>query len=185
MDNPRRFAAMTLLAALAAAPATRPTQTFTSDEYAFQLKVPADWVVPEHPDPGQAFTARTPPLPSTRPAPPGRPVLTLAAVGLKVDAGPEGASDPQILRDDAGALAGLVFEHGGEHVTIRPGTMGGMPARRVRYTVDRPDGRAEVLTVMTVHKRLAYVLTVAAPAGQLNGLMPDVEAMLASFDLRD
>ncbi len=60
-----------------------------------------------------------------------------------------------------------------------------MPARRVRYTADRPDGRVELLTVIAVHKRVTYALTVAAPAGRLDELMPDVEAVVASFDLRE
>ncbi len=186
-----------LLVLLAAAPATRPRlQTFNNDEMGFSLKLPADWVVPDHPDPGQQFTARTPPLPTTAPTPgpattrPARVVAAgsspaIANVSLKIGLGPDGASDPQILRDASALLAATVFEHGGEHVTLRPGALGRFPARRVRYTVARPDGRAELLTVLAVHHHVTYALTVAAPAGRLNELLPDVDAMLASFDLRE
>ena len=178
----RTSPSLIVLALLAAAPATRPTQSFDSSEYGFRLRVPVAWVVPERPDEGQAFTAHTPPLATTRPADRAGAV---GVVSLKVGDGPEGATDPQILREGSDLLAATVFEHGGLHVTIRPGSLGTVAARRVRYTVDRPDGRVDVLTVIAVRKRVTYALTVAAPAGRLNELMPDVEPMLASFDLRE
>ena len=172
-----------LLAVLAAAnPATRPTQRFVSDEYGFELRLPADWVVPNQPDGGQALTAHGPPLPATRPADRAGAV---AVAGLKVGYGPPGMSDGQILREASDLLAGQVFQHGGRHVTLRPGSLGAVAARRVGYTVDRPDGAVDVLTVIAVRHRTTYVFTVAAPAGRLAGLMPAVNATVGSFDLRE
>ncbi len=181
MRTGRPLIAVLLLLA-AAGPATRPTRAFNSDEYGFGLRVPADWVVPDHPDAGQAFTAHSPPLPATRPA--DRPAA-VAVVNLRIGGGPDGLADGQVLREASDLLAATVFEHGGQHVTIRPGPLGTIPGRQVRYTVDRPDGRADVLTAIAVRHRVTYVLTVAAPAGRLEPVMGDVNAILASFDPRE
>ncbi len=171
-----------LMGCVAAGPATRPAVPFDSPEYGFKLSVPAGWVVPDHPDEGQAFTAHTPPLATTRPADRAGAV---GVVSLKIGTGAEGATDRQVLLDASDLLAATVFEHGGQHVTLRPGSLGPVPARRVRYTVDRPDGRVDVLTVVAVHRRVTYALTAAAPAGRLAELLPEVDAIVASFDLRD
>ena len=183
MPTRRPLILLPLLAA--AAPATRPTKVFNSDEYGFKLKVPADWIVPERPDEGQVFTVWMPlHRPTTEPA----DKLQVGGVGLRVEQGPPGLPDKQVLRDLTGTMADQLFheaDKGIHHVTLRPADLGGIPARQVGFVVDHPGGPVAVLYVVGVHKGTEYVFNTAAPADQMDRLLPDVRAMLGSFDLRD
>jgi hypothetical protein len=188
MRTGRRFL-VPLLALSAASPATRPTKTFNSDECGFQLKVPLEWIVPDRPDEGQVFTVWMPLHRSTS-RPSAGPVdkLQVGGVGLRVEQGPPGMSDFQILRDLSGTMADQLFheaDKGIHHVTVRPAVIGTIPARQVGFVVDHPGGPVAVLYVVGVHKGTEYVFNTAAPADQFDALLPDVKAMLASFDLRE
>ena len=190
MRMPRLLVTPALLATVAAAPATRPTRPFNSDEYGFRLKVPADWIVPEHPDDGQVFTVWMPlpkPAtdgPATRPAGPFR----VGGVGVRIEQGPPGQPDRQVLRDLTDAMAADLFADdklAAKHVAMRPATVGDLPARQVRFAVDQAGRPVVVLYVVAVRKGVEYVFNAAAPADQFDALLPDVLAMLASFDVRE
>jgi hypothetical protein len=183
-------AVLTLLATTAATPATRPTTPFTSDEYGFRLEVPADWIVPEHPDDGQVFTVwmplRSPAAggPATRAAGPFR----VGGVGLRIEQGPPGQPDRQVVRDLTDSMAADLFADeklAAKHVALRPATVGDLPARQVRFVVDQAGRPVAVLYVVAVRKGVEYVFNTAAPADQFDALLPDLLAMLASFDVRE
>ncbi len=178
------------LLVLGAAPATtRPTKVFNSAEHGFKLQVPADWIVPERPDEGQVFTVWMPlHRPTTGPTTSPVDRLQVGGVGLRIEQGPPGMSDGQIVHDLSGTMADQLFheaDKGIRHVTIRPAVVGTMPARQIGFVVDHPGGPVAVLYIVGVHKGTEYVFNTAAPADQFDELLPDVKAMLASFDLRD
>jgi hypothetical protein len=171
--------------ALLAEPTTAPTTTtapamaeFVSPEFRFRLKYPSDWIVPEHPVNGEVFSVRTPPISESD--------SRFGVVGLRIDNGPEGRSDNATMMDLSGSIAGYVFKSGGQHVTIKPDVVGGtMSARRIRFETEQPSGKIETMYVVTVKKRIAYVFNVAAPAEKFDAMLPQVEAVLKSFEVLD
>jgi len=191
MRTPRCSVALVLLA-MSAGPATRPTKPFVSDDYGFRLSVPADWIVPGRPDDGQVFTAWMPLRAAARGGPatrPGAGPFRVGGVGLRVERGPRGQPDKQVLRDLTDSMAASLFADeklAAKHVALRPATVGDLPAaRQVRFTVDQDGRSVAVMYVVAVRNGVEYVFNIAAPADQLDGLLPDVTAMLASFDVRE
>jgi hypothetical protein len=150
---------------------------FASDEFHFRLKYPADWLVPQKPIGGAVFSARTPAL--------GPKDARFGVVGLRIDQGPQNRSDHDTLMELSAAMAGYVFNHGGKKVTIRPDQLGGLPARRVRFISDEPSGPIATMYVVAVKHRIEYVFSIAAPAEKFDELLPEVEAMLKSFEVLD
>lgn len=179
--------ATTAVAATSRPATTRPTKVFASDEYGFKLKVPADWILPERPDEGQVFTVWMPlHQPTTGPATDQK--LQVGGVGLRVEQGPAGVPDRAIVRDLTGTIADHLFnqaDKGIRHVTIKPAKVGFLPAREVAFTVDHPGGPLSVLYVVAVRKGTEYVFNTAAPSEQMDKLLPEIRAMLASFDLKE
>ena len=160
------------------APATSPdTKEFTSPELRFRLRYPADWIAPEHPVNDQVFSVRTPALSATD--------HRFGVVGLRLDNGPEGQPDRATLLEISGSIAGYVFKNGGKKVTIKDDKIGvaNLPARRIRFLTDQPDGQVVTMYVVAVHKRTEYVFNIAAPAEMFDRILPDVNELLKSFDL--
>jgi hypothetical protein len=166
------------------APSTEPTSApatkeFNSGEFRFRLKYPADWVLPEHPVNGEVFSLRTPVISASD--------KRFGVVGLRIDNGPEGATDVATMMELSSSIAGYVFKNGAQHVIIKPDALSGgsLPARRIRFVTDQPTGKVATMYVVAVHKRVEYVFNIAAPAEQFEQMLPQVEALLKSFEVLD
>ena len=195
--RPALILAVALLVAAAptTGPAKRPTTTFAGDDGGFSLKVPVDWIVPPRPDEGQRFTVWLPLSgAATRPADAIRGVkgVKVGGMGLRVggaEGDADGKTDRQILRDLTGLMAANLFadlDLGAKHVAIKPAAVGELPSRQVRFVV-RPGGGAEVTVVyvVAVRKGTEYVFNAAIPTDRFDALWPDVERVLASFQVRE
>ena len=191
MPTARPIVALLLLTAAGPAtkPATRPTAAFVSD-YGFRLKYPADWIVPAHPDEGQMFTVYLPlDRPATRPVAGKLKGVQVGGLGLRIEQGPSGVPDKNIVRDLSGTMAANLFadlDLAAKHVAVRPATVGDLPARQVRFEVAPNGGPAvTVVYVIAVRKGTEYVFNAAVPSAKFDALWPDMAAVLASFDVRN
>src|SRR5439155_14474847 len=138
---------------------------------------PAGWVLPEHPVKGEVFSVRTPVISASD--------QRIGVVGLRIDNGPEGRSDAATMMELSSSIAGYVFKNGAQHVVVKPDALsnGTLPARRIRFLTDQPSGKVATMYVVAVHKRVEYVFNIAAPAEQFDAMLPQVEALLKSFEV--
>ena len=168
---------------LAAGPSTAPstlpaTLSFTSAAGQFRFDYPADWRLPAHPLPRQLFSAQTPPI-----GPHGQ----FAVVCWQLDHAAPGVTDRGAMMDLSDALAGYAFNHGGQHVTIQPDTLGlpgsadALPGRRVRFFTPGPAGTVATLYVVAVKDGAAYLFTLAGPAEVFDAAVVAAAPMLQSF----
>jgi hypothetical protein len=169
------FLAMTL-GLTAPAPGEPTTQSaqheFTSPQYKIRLKYPADWTAPDPPLPGDIFSAQ-PPEPNR------------AMLNLRIDHAPPGAPDSATLVDLTDSMAGAIFKNGGEHVIIKPQTLGALPARRISFEKQGPADRVKGVYVVAVKDRVEYVFNFTASVQAFDSLLPAMNDLLNSFELLD
>jgi hypothetical protein len=161
----------------ASQPASQPIQleTFSSDQYRFTMDYPASWTVLEHPVNHQVLSMQTQPANATD--------KNLGVMGLRIADGPAAGSDEEILQTVSGEMVDYLFNHGGKKITIHPEKLGDIPARRIRCSTDQPAGATTAIYIIAVHNRTEYVFTIAAPADQIDKMLPGVDAVLKSFKL--
>jgi hypothetical protein len=150
---------------------------YTSDR--FRLDYPADWTLLEKPVNHQVLSMQTQPV--------NRADQNLGVMGLRIDSGPDGATDEQILKVLSGGMVDYVFNHGAKNVTVKSDTLGDIPARRIRFDTDKTTDAGKrpatttVIYIVAVHNRTEYVFTAAAPADQIAKMFPGVDAVVKSF----
>ena len=185
---PLALIALTSIARAAEGPTTAPASEpstapavseFASAEFRFRLKYPAGWVLPEHPVNGEVFSLRTPVVSASD--------KRFGVVGLRIDNGPEGRTDVATMMELSSSIAGYVFKNGAQHVIVKPDALsdGTLPGRRIRFWTVQPEGKVATMYVVAVHKRVEYVFNIAAPAEQFEAMLPQVEALLKSFEVLD
>ena len=166
------------LALVAAGPATT---DYTDPQDRFSLTYPSDWTVVDPPAAGQVFSLRAPePTPTTAPATTA-PSKNFCILGVHVQDDPQAQSDRQTLMDVSAAVVDVVSHHGGGKVFIKPDTVGGLPARRVRFQTPPEDGGRSAVCIVVVKNHRAFVITAAGPADQFDAFLPKVEAALKTF----
>jgi hypothetical protein len=106
----------------------------------------------------------------------------LGVMGLRIAEGPAAGSDEQILQTVSGEMVDYLFNHGGKKITIQPDKLGDIPGRRIRCSTDQSAAATTAaIYIFAVHNRTEYVFTVAAPADQIDKMLPAVDAVLKSF----
>ena len=195
MHHRRRcISSLLLLLPIAAGPATRPSTEpdhpaavsvvpiikladFTSNEFRFRLRYPADWIVLEHPVNNQVFSLQTEPVNAAD--------ANLGVAGLRIDTGPEGTSDVQSLKNVSDAIVDYLFNHGGKKISIKTSALGTLDARQVTVTNEHSTGDTQAMYVIAVHQRIEYVFTIAGPADEFVKMQPKVDLLLKSFELME
>jgi hypothetical protein len=175
------FAALLIAtsAIIAADPATQPTtqpiklKHFDNNTFNFHLDYPDDWTVLEHPVNNQVFSMQT--------QAPDKADQNLGVMGLRIDTGPANANDDQLLKQISGQMVDYLFNHGGKNIAIKPDKLGDIPARRISVDTTTSTGTTKAIYIIAVQHHTEYVFNIAAPADQMEKMLPKAEEVVRSF----
>jgi hypothetical protein len=186
-----QIAAIFLLAVIAAGPASQPAPLppsatepskipmadLTNAPFHFHLKYPADWKAVDPPVNHQVISLQTVPIDPKNTA--------FGVIGLRVTRGSGEEADPELLKDVSGEMVNYAFNNGGKKVILKPDKLGDIPARRIVFDLEKPDGVSRVECVVAVRDSGIYVFTVAAPSDVFDKMQPGLREMLKSFELTE